>query len=273
MSSLKQTIKNAGSAALHFCFKSALVCRGFDWMTYERWRHRRRQIEKRLRDQGLYGDVVEFGPFKGLRFTNAWAGNRFEKIIGAYEAFLHPFVEIICGKPYTEIVNVGSAEGYYVVGFARRISGARVFAYDIKPELLEHCREFARLNGVQDRVATGGFCDPAELGRIPVTGKCLVFSDCEGYELELLDPDKAPMLRTADILVEIHDFKNPAISRTIRERFKATHTLRSVASDNIRLGDYPVLRHLNFPEIYAMTNEERGGIMEWFYLETKTGRD
>jgi hypothetical protein len=270
MRGVKQLLKNSGSAILHFLFQAQAMCRLVDWVTYERWRHRRRQIEKRLRAKGSYGDEVLFGPFKGLRYNAKWASNRFEKIIGAYEFYLHDFLEEICRKPYSEIINVGCAEGYYVVGLARRIPGALVYAYDINQELLEHCQEIARLNGVANQVVTRAFCDCAELNRIEVRRHALVFSDCEGYELDLLDPGKVPMLRTADILVELHDFKNRAISQTIRERFAGTHALKVVQTEGMTYRNYPILRHLTFPEIYAMTAEERGEIMEWYFLEAKT---
>lgn len=270
MGKVKTSLKQAASDVMQFCFRSEALCRLFDWMAYERWRRRRRVIEQRLRAEGLYGDEVAFGPFRGMKYTQRWASNRFEKIVGAYEAELHETIEAICRRPYTEIINVGCAEGYYAVGLARRLPGARVYAYDLKPEMLEHCRELAALNGAGERVVTGGFCDPAELGRIPLRGRALVFSDCEGYELELLDPARAPMLERADVLVELHDFKNRAISPTIRQRFERTHSITVIQSEGLRYSHYPVLRRLRFPEIYAMIGEEREEIMDWFFLESRS---
>ena len=44
--------------------------------------------------------------------------------------------------------------------------------------------------------------------------------DCEGGEVDLLQPDLAPNLRYSDVLVELHDFLNPTISETILSRFR-----------------------------------------------------
>jgi hypothetical protein len=269
MSGIKQTAKQLGSGIMEWCFRSRLICRAFDWMAYERWRVRRREVEGRLRARGLYGDEVFFGPFKGMRYSPAWASNRFEKVLGAYEAELHPVLEDICRRPYTEVINVGCAEGYYAVGLARRLSAAIVYAYDIKPEMLRNLAENARLNGVGDRVVPGGFCTPETMGQLPLRGRTLVVSDCEGYEMELLDPVRAPMLRRADVLVELHDFKNRAISRTILERFAPTHDIQVLQNEGLRYANYPVLRQLNFAEIQALTGEERLEIMDWFFMEAR----
>jgi hypothetical protein len=267
MNPMKRLAKRIFSGTVQCLLQAGWFGQCVDRLAYERWRQRRRQCEQRLRAQGLYGDEVTYGPFKGLVYPDIWASNRFEKMIGAYEHYLHGLLERLCQKPYTEVVNVGCAEGYYVVGFARRLPQAIVYGFDIESALIIQCRHIAALNGVADRVKTGAFCDPATLNAVPVRGKCLVFSDCEGYELDLLDPTRAPMLKTADILVEIHDFKNRAISRTIKERFAATHRLEVFQTESITLRNYPILQHLNFQEIYAMVGEERLELMQWFFLE------
>jgi hypothetical protein len=48
--------------------------------------------------------------------------------------------------------------------------------------------------------------------------------------MTLLDPDAAPVLRNWWILVELHDFADPAISASIASRFAATHHVELIAS-------------------------------------------
>ena len=267
---IKQLAKHAFTGTAQTLLTAGLFGSFVDRLAYERLRQRRRQVEQRLKGKGLYGDVVERGPFKGMAYTSHWAKNRFEKIIGAYEFYLHGFLERICARQYSEVVDVGCAEGYYAVGLARRMPQTVVYAYDNDAEMIEHCLENAQLNRVRDQVRTGAFCEPSVLQNIPIRQKGLVFSDCEGYELTLLDPAKAPMLMANDILVEIHDFKDRAISTTIRERFSATHTLEVVRAESVRFADYPVLQHLNLQEIYAMVAEERVELREWYYLQARS---
>src|SRR3954471_21407829 len=58
------------------------------------------------------------GPFAGLVYpsVDASLASLFAKLLGSYEREIHPVVEKICTAEYTDIVNVGCAEGYYAVG-------------------------------------------------------------------------------------------------------------------------------------------------------------
>lgn len=262
-------LKEIGANVLLKAFQYKSVNRLFDWMAEQRRRARRRQVEQRLREKGLYGNEVLFGPFKGMKYDEKWASSRFEKIIGAYEAELHPVIEKICAKPYSEVINVGCAEGYYTIGLALRIKTAMIYAYDIEEELLEHCRELAKLNGVGERVITRSFCDVAELNRINIRQKALIVSDCEGYEVELLNPEEAPILKKADILVELHEVKRKGVINIIENRFKNTHNIEHIQNEGLKYSNYPILRELTFPEIYAMIGEERIAIMDWFFMMPK----
>jgi 2-polyprenyl-3-methyl-5-hydroxy-6-metoxy-1,4-benzoquinol methylase len=81
------------------------------------------------------------GPFEGLKFPamDIKEINLASKITGSYESELHAVVEEICLTPYRDVLDVGCAEGYYAVGFARRLRQATVHAFDID----EHSRRFA----------------------------------------------------------------------------------------------------------------------------------
>ncbi|MGC8828172.1 MAG: hypothetical protein ACP5MG_01285 [Verrucomicrobiia bacterium] len=266
----KQVSRKLISDIVQFSLKISIIGKIIDFLAYERWRQRRRLAEQKLKSLGLYPSEVVKGPFKGMKYDERWASNKFEKIFGIYESYLHPVIEKICNKPYSEIINVGCAEGYYVIGFALRMPNAIIYGYDIQENLIKDCLELAKLNNVADRIKTGFFCSPETLQSITIRSNALVFSDCEGYELELLDPEKAPMLKDADILVEVHSFTNRSIPKILQDRFSKTHNLTVIQTETIKYADYPVLKNLSFPEIYALTNEERCEIMEWFYFEKKT---
>ena len=99
------------------------------------------------------------------------------KIVGSYESELHQIIGKICNTDYSEIVDIGCAEGYYAVGLAMRIPTARVYAYDINAKAIDLCRQMAQINNVADRVTTGSFCDINTLKSIPFTKKALIISD------------------------------------------------------------------------------------------------
>lgn len=248
---------------------------------YAEWkRYRAKQLQaasEAIRDVAPDLRVLH-GPFEGMRYPGlkAMGSSLFPKLIGSYERELHPVIEAVCAKPYTEIVDIGSAEGYYAVGLAMRIPGARVFAFDTDAGALESCEEMAELNGVSDRLVTGPFCDAATLKAVPFTGKGLVIGDCEGYEKYLFTEEVVPFLAPHDVLIEVHDYIDIETSRLLRERFRGTHDLTEVRSiDDITKAqtyDYEELRRYSLSERRLLLGEERTAIMEWFYLTSRADR-
>ena len=129
--------------------------------------------------------TVKHGPFKGMMYPKkkAVGSALVPKLLGSYERELHPVIEKICSNEYSEIVDIGCAEGYYAIGMAMRIETAKVFAYDIDEEAVYLCKRMARLNNVAERLVIGKFCDANTLRAIPFTKKALIISDCEGKNL------------------------------------------------------------------------------------------
>src|SRR5688572_440816 len=128
-------------------------------------------VTKYLNQKGL---VVRAGPFAGLKYMHRASGSvLLPKLVGSYEAELHPAIERVVSTAYDVVVDVGAAEGYYAVGLAKRLPQSKVFAYDIDPVARKACEKLAVVNGVADRVYVRGRCDHAELNAI-LTGKSLV---------------------------------------------------------------------------------------------------
>ena len=65
-------------------------------------------------------------------------------------------------------------------------------------------------------------------------------SDCEGGELDLLDPVAAPVLARTRMIVEVHDYGDDAtIGDTLRGRFRDTHAIETIPVGPRRLEDVP----------------------------------
>lgn len=215
------------------------------------------------------GTKVLSGPFKGMEYTvQASEGSRSARLIGAYEASLAPVIEEIVTKGYKLVVDVGSAEGYYAVGLARRMPKARVLARDANPKAQALCAALAAANGVQDRVEIGGLMGHADFDICTGT-KALVVCDIEGAEGELLDPVRAPGLRSADILVEAHDVMRRGLSHLIAERFKATHHIRLIGRriDDSGLPDW-MESFSDLDRLIALW-EWRSGPTPWLWMVKK----
>lgn len=208
---------------------------------------------------------VTDGPFAGMKYIpglERTTGALVAKLLGAYERELHGAVEAIVESQASQLIDVGSAEGYYAVGFARRMPDATVYAYDIDAGARDACSRLAALNDVASRVVVGGACTPTDLAAFPPEGVVL-FCDCEGYERTLLDPRAAPVLRRWTILVELHDVIDPSISPTIRSRFDATHRFELIRGERRDGAEYPALRSLSRRERAAVLSEYRPALMSW----------
>lgn len=219
--------------------------------------------------------TVLHGVFSGLKFSTAGSasGALIPKLLGSYERELQPLLEKLRSRDYSEIVDIGCAEGYYAVGLARMFPNAKVFAYDTNPEAVRLCRLMAQTNGVENRLVIGSRCDAAALQNLPLTRRALVVSDCEGYEKHLFTPATVRRLAAHDVLIEVHDVVDIAISGTLREVFKETHHLETVASlDDIRKAqsyDYPELASFSLAERKALLAEWRASAMDWFYFSPR----
>lgn len=247
------------------------VSRAFEW---QREMHED-QVRKRglsARTLELFPDlVVRHGPFSGLRYPWAEAAGSplFGKILGSYERELSPLFEQVCSVPYPEILNIGSAEGYYAVGLAKRIPGAQVVAYDINPEARRLVRELADANGVGERVTVEGECNPQVL-RDRCRGKRgLILSDCEGYERILFSPEVVRDLSGWDVLIEVHDLIDIGISGSLLAAFAGQPVVRIQSVDDIQKAqtyDYAELSGMPVDERRRLLGEGRRSVMEWFLM-------
>lgn len=176
------------------------------------------------------GSKVIGGPFEGMDYSvRASEGSRLARLLGAYEASLHPVIEAIIAKAPDLVIDIGSAEGYYAVGLALRLPAARVLARDASAAAQALCRAHIRANGVEGRVEVGGLFSHADFALCSTT-RSVVICDIEGAEDALLDPVAAPGLRDADILVECHPslVPTPNLTDRIAARFQDSHTITRI---------------------------------------------
>jgi hypothetical protein len=134
------------------------------------------------------------------------------KLLGTYECELHPVFEQARGPFF----DVGSADGYYAVGMARR--GHPVVAWDMSRNARLLCADVARLNGVTIDQRTKYTGDPIHDG--------LVLVDIEGAESSLLTASVASTLPT--VLVEVHDHLAVGTGDRLCAAFDPTHSVRRI---------------------------------------------
>jgi hypothetical protein len=184
------------------------------------------------------GAVVS-GPFAGMKFNN----KHFDlpKILGTYEIELHEVFDRLKGRKYLNVVDVGAAEGYYAVGVMVWNKECSVIAYEGNSNYHESIRYLARANNVEARLELRGVCNEENLNSLgSQLSKAFIIVDVEGYEKILLNPERVPALRTATILVEVHDCFVKGCTETIIERFRDSHEISSFKSRDRYVSEYPL---------------------------------
>jgi hypothetical protein len=219
------------------------------------------------------GRVIS-GPFCGMKYVDrSYCSGLYPKLLGVYERELHPIIEQACAKTVDRVVDIGSAEGYYAVGFAYRRPSIPVIAFEMDADARRACQELARLNDLTDAVDLRAACDSAALAEAIGDLISLVMCDCEGAEAEIMDPVKVPALQTAYVLVETHDFVIPGLTERIRNRFAATHEIKEIWQQDRGRGDFPLtdwyIRRLPDQDLRALLNEHRPERMRWLWMEPK----
>ena len=177
-------------------------------------------------------------------------------------------------KYYSDIVDIGCAEGYYAVCLSMVIPNSNICAYDVSNVARKQCREMFTLNSIdKSRYSIGEFCDSDRLTSLKLGEKVLIVSDCEGYEKTLFNFKVKDKLSCHDLLIEAHDCIDIEISTYLGQLFESTHNITIVEIvDEIQKAKrdaFSEISHLNLDEKRIVLGERRSSIMEWLFLVSK----
>jgi hypothetical protein len=269
---LRSLLKKLVSAALPERIVTQIECR----------RSRNHQI-RYLADNGIldinrqyvqrFGLIVRSGPFAGLRYPPEAIANRHvaPRLIGLYERCLHPVIAGVVNTAYQHIVDVGCAEGYYAVSLALRYPEATVHAFDADARELALCRRMAQLNDARN-VAFHAFCDPGTLCALIQNRRCLVLSDCEGFEDKLFNLDVIAAASQTDVLIELHEDSRPGVTDRLVARLGRTHETRLLRDEPPAPSVMPELVDSlgDHVAIYCL-NEFRNHRQQWLWGAARNG--
>ncbi|RYI25273.1 MAG: class I SAM-dependent methyltransferase [Acetobacteraceae bacterium] len=213
--------------------------------------------------------VVRSGPFAGMIYTvEASEGCRAPRLLGAYEASLHPVIETVMARAYPQVLDIGCAEGYYAVGLARRMPATTVHARDSDPKARDLCATLATANGVSGRLRVGAEVWHSDFA-LCARERTFILCDIEGGEATLLNPAEAPAQAEADILVEVHEAVHPGLLDTLTTRFAPSHRVtridRSLAPDLLP----PWAETLSDLDRLLLLWEWRSAPTPWLWMERR----
>ena len=203
-----------------------------------------------------HGLTVGSGPFAGLRYPRGallHVPGLATRLAGAYELELAPAVEDMISRHPRLVVNIGAGDGYYAVGMAIRCPDAHVVVYEADPYQAWVCDGLARANGVAERIAIRPTCQPEDLAALNPPSETVVICDCEGWEDRLMVPERFGWLRSCPVVIEAHETLVPGIAAELRERFQASHHVRTIEPARRYVEDHPLLAKA--PNLSAVEQE------------------
>ena len=222
-------------------------------------------------DDLLYAEtqgVVQSGPFAGMKLLReqGWDdGALSPMLLGCHEEELHAHIEgeiiRLSALENPVVVNIGCAEGYYAVGFARRVPQATVYAIDINDKCTELAKKTATINNVF--IVLGETLDTV------FAHPDIVISDCEGAEVRYLDTVAYPGLIRATIIVEIHVSETQKTHEIIYNRFAATHDITYVFEGGRNPNKFELLKGRSSSFRWRAVCENRPCLMGWFVMRPK----
>jgi hypothetical protein len=176
------------------------------------------------------GGRIYFGPFSGLKIPQ-----RLNKvltvteILGLYESCLHPKLEYLINCNTKNIILVGGNNGYYSAGLSYIFNPEKICIYET--EKVFH--EFIDLWFGENKLSKHEILGAATVEEFKkIDSKVdLVFMDCEGYEVELLNPSNFPWQKSAYILLELHPFYVENLLSNLCDRFRDTHEIEIIYDD------------------------------------------
>lgn len=236
-----------------------------------------KHIEANPNIKSIFSDrIVKNGPFKGLKYPSneSFGSSLYPKLLGSYENEINEILADICNTPYSDVLDIGCAEGYYAIGLALKMPNSIIHAYDVDSYAISLCTKMGDYNGVSSRLKTHSFCSEETLRNFKFNGRGLIVCDCEGYEKKLFTKDSVKNLGNCDILIETHDLYDLTISYYLENLFSKSHSLTVIKSiddlQKLKLYQFPEIEQLDMQSKLLLMQEERGGIMEWHYYKARS---
>lgn len=187
--------------------------------------------QKLLQDvRSKTNDDIYYGPFSTLKIPESHFPHlSIGEILGTYEYAIQPYIYKVISKQPQSVMIVGANMGYYCAGLSYTINPDILIAYEIEQHLQQLSKAWWKVN---------------KLGNLDMRGKAtkedflniqnsidFILCDCEGEEINLLNPNIFHWQKQSTILVEIHDFYQPNLLQILVSRFTTTHNITIIQDD------------------------------------------
>jgi hypothetical protein len=156
-----------------------------------------------------------------------------------------------------------------MVGLATQIADIPIVGFEeVEEPHWREAAELAKANGVKDRITQKGRCDSTTLHEI-LKPHGAVLCDCEGGEIDILDPVAVPALKSCRIICELHEFFRPHVTATLVSRFRDSHDIQLICEQHREPTRYRLLNGFTDSQKRIAVSEPKfisGGVTASRYL-------
>jgi precorrin-6B methylase 2 len=231
-------------------------------------KQRRRRVGMELGK--TLNETVASGPFAGVKLVaNAsWGSDYGSMLLGMYE---REVVERIAQaeEPYDLLINVGAGDGYYAVSCLHSGIASRCIAFEASERGRHNLLSAAENNGVLNSIEVRGFCASADLLSVPIEPSTLLLVDIEGAEFELLTASVLNHLRTAHIIVELHEWQEniaQKVAQLLLDARRAGFSVDWLTTSARDPNAFEELREYSDDDRWSLCSEGRQASMRWLCL-------
>lgn len=233
---------------------------------------RRKRVSKMIYNE--YQGVVQNGIFKGLKLThdtNTSAGVLGSKVLGFYENIV--MENILSRAPFHNIINLGSADGYFAIGMLIKKLANRAICFEITESGRKSIEKNALLNHCSEKLNIFGKADSEFHKKIKDSGldltNSLIICDIEGGEFEYIQVDMFTQFKNTTWVIELHDRIQDLdcnLRKDLIKKIPSNLNYRIIKSQPINWTDNTRLETLSDNDRALLFSEGRKQIGEWIII-------
>jgi len=159
----------------------------------------------------IYGSTIQYGPFKGMKIAKekSWELDYglTTKILGTYEEkVVNKLIKF--SKKNNTFIDIGAADGFYVVGMAFKNFFKYIYAFEVNSQSRKIIKLNHKLNKCKQHIKIKSEANYLSLKRIvKLRKKCTILIDIEGAEFDLLSLKVLKVLKDCNIICELHKLR------------------------------------------------------------------
>lgn len=224
-----------------------------------------------------YDSKVQYGPFKNMVLNKQSWWSKYDlisQVLGTYEENILNYILSKRDQAKELFVDIGAADGYFVIGLARINLFKNIYAYEISREARKEIKNNAIINNCLNKLDIRQEASLEEFKEIERKfNSGIILIDIEGCEYDLLTDEALYILRKFHLIIEMHPFLiKDGLSKS--ERLFCDARKYFAVDKSIRLNYSPA----KFEELSSYTEDEqllalsegRSETTEWILLSPKT---